>query len=57
MVWIEFLQDYKCGHEKGCVKEALPHFAQALIEAGIAKAIDRPKRNKMITKPPGKKNF
>ena len=57
MVKIEFIQDYKCGYKKGCVKNVLPHFAYALIKAGVAKAIDEQGRNKMISRPPEKKHI
>jgi hypothetical protein len=57
MVKVEFIRDYKCGYKKGCVKDVLPHFAYALIQAGVAKAIDEQGRNKMISKPPEKKHY
>jgi len=51
MVTVEFLQDYKCCHKKGETFKALPHFAQTLIENGIAKRVDRPQKHKMIESP------
>ena len=57
MIRVEFLRDYKCGYKKGCVKNVLPAFAHALIEAGVAKAIAEQGRNKMISRPPEKKHY
>jgi len=51
MIKIIFLQDYKCCHKTGDVFNALSHFAQVLIDQGIAKRLDVPKAHKMVESP------
>ena len=48
---VEFIKDYKTCHKKGARWDAQPHFAAMLIEAGYAKAVERPPRNKMVEAP------
>jgi len=55
MVMVEFLQDYQCCWKKGQVGEVLPHFANKLVERGIAKRLDAPKAHKMVESPQKKK--
>ena len=52
MVKIEFLQDYKCCWKKGDTGDVLEHFAQVLIEQGIAKQIEGPPKHKMVESAP-----
>ena len=55
MVWVELLKDYKCCWKKGDQRDVLPHFAQALIDLGYARAVDKPSKDKMIKTPLVKK--
>lgn len=50
MITIEFIQAFKC-YKKGDTNKVQPHFAQVLIDQGLAKAVNVPKRNKMIGQP------
>lgn len=50
MMEVEFIQAYKC-YKKGDRKNAQPHFAQVLIDQGLAKAVNVPQRHKMIGQP------
>ena len=52
---VKFLKDWKDCHKKGSVKDVTVPFAEVLIEAGYAKAVDEPPRHKMITSPPKEK--
>jgi hypothetical protein len=51
MIEIEFIQDFKKCRKKGDREKVHPHFAQVLIEQGLAKAVNEPKKNKMIGQP------
>lgn len=55
MKTVEFLEDYKCCWKKGDVGDVLPGFADVIIAAGIAKAVDEPPQHKMIESPEKKK--
>ena len=50
MIEIEFIQAFKC-RRKGDIEKVLPHFAKVLIEQGFAKAVNAPKKNRMIDQP------
>ena len=56
MITVEFLEDYKCCWKKGDVGTVLPNFAAIVIEAGIAKEVDKPPRHKMVESPEKKKS-
>ena len=55
MITVEFLEDYKCCWKKGDVGTILPGFATVVIDAGIAKEVEKPERHKMIEHPEKKK--
>lgn len=42
LIEIEFIQDWKDCWHKGDRREVQAHFAFAMIEAGIAKRVDKP---------------
>ena len=55
MTWIKFLEDYQCCWKKGEIGEVSEQFAYAMIERDIAKAIDKPVKDKMISGSPKNK--
>ena len=58
---IKFTEDYRARntilYHAGDVKEFDDNYAIALIDAGIAKAVDRPVKHKMIERPAEKKHY
>ena len=50
MIEVEFIKPFKC-YNKGDTNKVQPHFAKVLIDQGFAKAVNMPKRNKMIGQP------
>ena len=61
MTKVEFLTDYRARnmllYHAGDVKEFDSDYAFALIDAGIAKSVDNPKRHKMVERPAEKKHY
>jgi len=41
-ILVEFIRDYKTCHKAGTRWNAQPHFAEALIELGYARPVDKP---------------
>ena len=58
---IKFAKDYRARnmvfYHAGDTKEFDDNYATVLIDAGVAKAIDRPHRHKMIERPAEKKHY
>jgi hypothetical protein len=50
MIEIEFIKSFKC-YEEGDTKRVHLHFAKVLIDQGFAKAVNAPKKHKMIGQP------
>jgi len=50
---IEFIKDWPCCWKKGnrFSRTSRPKFATTVIEAGYAKAVSKPSKNKMVEKP------
>lgn len=61
MAKIKFTQDYRARnmilYNSGDVKELDNSYAIALIDAGIAKSVDSPRKHKMVEKPAEKKHY
>lgn len=55
-ITVKFLKPYIC-YDKGQIKDATPQFAHSLIEAGIAKRVKTPKRDKMLAGAPMEKSL
>jgi len=51
MITVEFLRDYKCCWKAGDTREVTDYFGDVLIEAGVAKRVDAPTKNKMVQDP------
>jgi len=58
---IEFTKDYRAKnmilYHEGEVKEFDDNYALALMDTGVAKAVDVPHRHKMIERPAEKKHY
>lgn len=54
-MWVEFLRDYKCCWKEGDVGEVSLQFGTVVVEAGYAKAVDSPRKHKMVLRPQGAK--
>ena len=55
MMLIEIIKEYKSCWKVGTIREVKNDFAQVLISQGYAKALDMPRKNKMMSEPRGKK--
>jgi len=54
-VEVEIIKEYRTCWKAGTRRKVSPEFAHALIEAGFAKQVNQPSRNKMGGSPPKEK--